>query len=77
MDLQVDSANNRNEYQKISGAGKARPARKADKLTAISEPIFNKMWILDVSQPYRPPRPVTGTASLFFLFSFRSSAVGV
>jgi hypothetical protein len=36
----VDSASNRNEYppRKVPG-GKGRPARKADNLTAICEPI--------------------------------------
>jgi hypothetical protein len=38
--------------------GKNRPASKADHLTAIYEPI--------VSQPYVPPRPVTGIALPFF-----------
>jgi hypothetical protein len=33
-----DSASNRNEYQESSG-GKGLPARKADNLTAICEPI--------------------------------------
>jgi hypothetical protein len=40
--------------------GKGRPARKADNLTAICEPI-----VTDVSQPYGPLRPVTGVALLF------------
>jgi hypothetical protein len=37
----IDSASNRNEYQELSGGGggKGRPARKADNLTAICEPI--------------------------------------
>jgi hypothetical protein len=35
----VDSASNRNEYQESSWGGKGRPARKADNLTAICEPI--------------------------------------
>jgi hypothetical protein len=34
-----DSASNRNEYQEPSWGGKGRPARKADNLTAICEPI--------------------------------------
>jgi hypothetical protein len=38
---EVDSASNGNEYQEDSwgGGGKGRPARKADNLTAICEPI--------------------------------------
>jgi hypothetical protein len=39
MALGVDSASNRNEYQEDSWGGKARPARKADNLIAICEPI--------------------------------------
>jgi hypothetical protein len=35
----VDSASNRNEYQDSSWRGKGRPARKADNVTAICEPI--------------------------------------
>jgi hypothetical protein len=40
--LGVDSASNRNEYQKIFLGEKERPARKANNLTAISEPIVYK-----------------------------------
>jgi hypothetical protein len=37
----VDSASNRNEHQESSwGVKGGRPARKADSLTAICEPIF-------------------------------------
>jgi hypothetical protein len=35
----VDSASNRNEYQESSLGVIGRPARKADNLTAICEPI--------------------------------------
>jgi hypothetical protein len=34
----VDWASSRNEYQ-VSSGGRGRPARKADKLTAICKPI--------------------------------------
>jgi hypothetical protein len=38
--------------------GKGRPARKADNLTAIYQPIVQKMW--------EPRRPVTGTTLRLF-----------
>jgi hypothetical protein len=46
----------------ISG-GKGRPAPKANNLTVIREPIvWRKCGSIDVSQPYGPPRHVTGIA---------------
>jgi hypothetical protein len=42
--------------------GKVRPARKAGNLTAIVSPT--KCGILEVSQSYKLPRPVTGIALL-------------
>jgi hypothetical protein len=46
--------------------GKVMPARKADNLTAICEPIVKrKCGSLDASQPYCPSWPVTGIALPF------------
>jgi hypothetical protein len=42
----IDSAYNRNEYQKSSwcGVGKGRPACDSDNFTATCEPTVKKMW---------------------------------
>jgi hypothetical protein len=46
--------------------GKGQPARRADNLTAICEPIvYTKCQSLDVSQPYGSSWPVTGIALRF------------
>jgi hypothetical protein len=47
--------------------GKGRPARKADNLTAICEPLSRKCGRLNVPQLHEPPRPVTGIALPTFL----------
>jgi hypothetical protein len=49
LGLGVDSASNRNEYQKQKKmflGSRARPAPKADKLTTICELIVQTMWDL-------------------------------
>jgi hypothetical protein len=47
---------------------KGRISRKADNISAICGPIAYKLWELDVSKPYGPPRPVTEIALLFFFY---------
>jgi hypothetical protein len=43
---------------------KVRLVRGADNLTAVYEPMSRQCGILNISQPYRLSRPVTGIALL-------------
>jgi hypothetical protein len=54
----------RNEYKESPCGGKARPARKADNLTPICEPIASKVWDPRRLTARWPPRPVTRMALL-------------
>jgi hypothetical protein len=45
-----------------------RPVRRADNLTAIVSLLSRQCGILNISQPYRPPQPVTGIVLLYFTY---------
>jgi hypothetical protein len=47
--------------------GRVRRVRRADNLTTIVSRLSRQCGILNILQPYTPPRPVTGIALLFFI----------
>jgi hypothetical protein len=58
--------------------GKGRPAREADSLTAMCEPIVKiKCDSLDVSETYELPGSITGITSSFFYRNREVSYLGV
>jgi hypothetical protein len=65
----VYSASNRKEYQKHKknnvSESKVRRVRRSDNLTATVSRLSRQCRILNISQPYRPPRPVTGITLLY------------
>jgi hypothetical protein len=44
---------------------KVQWVRRANNLTAICERLSRQCEILNISQPYMPPRPVNGIALLY------------
>jgi hypothetical protein len=61
------SASNRNEYHKRFLGSRARPVLKAKTSPPFVSRLSRQCGILNISQPYRPPRTVTGRALLYLI----------
>jgi hypothetical protein len=77
---EVYSASNRKQFQKHKNnvfGSRARPVHRADNLVASVSLLSKQCGILNISQPNRPPRPVTEDSFTFFFYFYSKLMVTI